>query len=103
MSSGEALELILRASGEHVRSQAEQALAPLAAYDRDHGGDLQRTLATYLASGCNASRSAAELYLHRSGLLYRLSRIESLLGVSLDSFEVRTALSIAVLARDRAR
>lgn len=100
MSTGEGLDTILAASSAVSQDAAKRALSPLASYDREHGGDLCRTLATYLACGCNASRTATALYLHRSGLLYRLRRIESLLGVNLDTFEVRTALSIAVLAAD---
>ena len=76
---------------------AAAALEPLIAYDRNHSGDLVRTLRVYLASGCNASRTAEALYLHRSGLLYRLGRIEDLLGVNLSSFRERVALEIAVL------
>lgn len=98
MNTREALELILASSIEATREQSVSALLPLAEYDRQHGGDLCRTLATYLACGCNASRTAAALYLHRSGLLYRLRRIETLLGLNLDNFEVRTALSIAVIS-----
>jgi purine catabolism regulator len=98
MKTGEALHLILASSAEVAREHAVCALSPLDEYDREHGGDLRRTLATYLASGCNASKTAGELYLHRSGLLYRLRRIETLLGLNLDNFEVRTALSIAVIS-----
>jgi sugar diacid utilization regulator len=76
---------------------AVDALDPLLTYDRNHAGDLVRTLHVYLASGCNASRAAEALYLHRSGLLYRLGRIEDLLGVDLSSFRERVALEIAVL------
>jgi len=78
-------------------SDAAVALEPLIAYDRNHSGDLVRTLHIYLALGCNASRAAEALYLHRSGLLYRLGRIEDLLGVDLTSFRERVALEIAVL------
>jgi purine catabolism regulator len=98
MNTREVLDLILASSSEVAREHAVFALSPLEEYDREHGGDLRRTLATYLACGCNASRTAGELYLHRSGLLYRLRRIETLLGLNLDKFEVRTALSIAIIS-----
>lgn len=73
-------------------------LEPLLTYDSLHGGDLVHTLHVYLALGCNASRAAEALYLHRSGLLYRLGRIEELLGVRLDEFGSRVALELAVLS-----
>jgi purine catabolism regulator len=100
MNTVESLDLILASSTEVAREHAARALSPLSEYDREHGGDLVRTLATYLACGCNASRTAAALYLHRSGLLYRLRRIETLLGLNLDNFETRTALSIAVISAE---
>lgn len=77
---------------------AEPVLAPLRTYDTTHGGDLVHTLTVYLAVGANASKAADELFLHRSGMLYRLRRIEALCGVRLDHFEDRVALEIAVLA-----
>lgn len=73
-------------------------LAPLEAYDIAHGGDLVRTLTTYLVVGGNASRAAEELFLHRSGMLYRLRRIEALCGIRLDNFHDRVALEVAILA-----
>lgn len=88
----------LHAAVEASREAARALLAPLVEYDRESGGDLVRTLEVYLASGGNAVRSAERLYLHRSGMLYRLSRIEAILGVRLDVFEHRVALEIAVLA-----
>src|SRR5205085_10471434 len=91
----------LRLAIESSQSFAEAALAPLLEYDRIHGGDLLRTLGVYLACGSNASRSAEQLYLHRSGLLYRLRRIEDLLGTRLDVFEDRVALEIAILTISR--
>jgi DNA-binding PucR family transcriptional regulator len=88
----------LRHAIESSQPFSEAALAPLIEYDRVHGGDLVRTLGIYLSSGGNASRSAEQLYLHRSGLLYRLRRIEELLGTRLDIFEDRVALELAILA-----
>lgn len=79
-----------------VREDSRRALQPLLDYDRTHGGDLVRTLHAYLALNCNASRTAEALYLHRSGLLYRLRRIEDILHVRLDSFHQRLALELAV-------
>ena len=98
MTSEERLQAVLHSALAGSRVEAELALAPLRAYDTRHGGDLITTLAVYLALGGNATKAADRLYLHRSGLLYRLRRIEDLLGVRLDSFEYRVALELAVLA-----
>lgn len=98
MESRELLHLLLYDAVKNRAQQARNALAPILEYDAAHGGDLLRTLHTYLAHNCNASRTAHALYLHRSGLLYRLGRIEDLLGVRLTSFEDRVALEVAVLS-----
>jgi purine catabolism regulator len=92
------LARLLQAAVEGRTEAAHEALSPLLEYDSTHAGDLFRTLTSYLQHGCNATRCAESLYLHRSGLLYRLGRIEDLLGVRLGEFEDRVALEIAVLA-----
>jgi DNA-binding PucR family transcriptional regulator len=98
VNSSDRLERLLAEAIDGRAAAARDALAPLLAYDEQHGADLVPTLSTYLALGCNASRCAEHLFLHRSGLLYRLGRIEHLLGVRLDSYEVRVSLEIATLA-----
>lgn len=95
------LQSLLDGSLAGRAEEAADALSPLLEYDRRHGGDLMRTLASYLEHGCNATRCAQTLYLHRSGLLYRLGRIEDLLNVRLDRFDDRVALEVAVLALRR--
>jgi DNA-binding PucR family transcriptional regulator len=72
-------------------------LEPLRRYDRDHNGDLVRTLATYLEWGGNAVRAAESLFLHRNSLRYRLARIRALLGMDPDDQEARLSLSVALL------
>lgn len=76
----------------------QDLLHPLREYDRLHGGDLVRTLCVYLTRGWYASRTAEYLYLHRSGLIYRLARIQDLLGLQLDNFEHRLVLELATVA-----
>lgn len=85
-------------ASDSLRADAEALLWPLTAYDHEHNGDLLRTLGVYLATGCNASRAAETLFLHRNGLLYRLNRIEQLLDVSLGDTEVTLGLDLALRA-----
>ncbi len=89
--------LLQRVAGAYL-DFGQDILHPLREYDRLHGGDLVRTLRVYLTCGCNASRTAEYLYLHRSGLIYRLARIQDLLGLQLDSFEHRLVLELATVA-----
>lgn len=98
MRRADIMDAVRRTAVKAIGGYAAQVLEPLLTYDREHGGDLVHTLTVYLASGSNASRAAETLFLHRSGMLYRLRRIEALCGVRLDSFEDRVALELAVLA-----
>lgn len=98
MTGSELTATMLASAITATHEEAHALLAPLEEYDCAHGGDLVRTLHVYLATGGNASASAEALFLHRSGLLYRLRRIESLLGLTLDAFPHRVALELAVLA-----
>lgn len=100
------MHALRRAAIDGGARYADAVLAPLHAYDTAHGGDLVRTLTVYLIMGGNVSKAAEDLFLHRSGMLYRLRRIEALCGVRLDNFEDRVTLEVAILAtallRDRA-
>jgi DNA-binding PucR family transcriptional regulator len=72
-------------------------LEPLQEYDRQHNGDLIRTLAVYLECGGNSVRAADRLFLHRNSLRYRLARIQALLGMDPDDPDSRLTLGVAVL------
>lgn len=79
----------------------QQTLAPLVAYDREHGGELVATLEALLAAGGNVSRTAQALHLHRNSLIYRLDRIEQITGLNPtdpeDAFTLKLALLLAPL------
>jgi purine catabolism regulator len=79
---------------ERIAEQARELLEPVHRYDAEHHGDLIHTLRIYFAYGGNASQAAEALFLHRNGMLYRLNRIENLLGVSLDNRDVYLALNL---------
>jgi DNA-binding PucR family transcriptional regulator len=85
-------------ASEDVTRRASALLAPLLAYDSERSGDLIHTLDVYFSLGGNSSRAAEALFLHRNGLLYRLARIEELLGVPLADAQVRLALEVALRA-----
>ncbi len=72
-------------------------LARLRRLRREHPV-LVETLEAYLDTGANAAQTANRLYLHRSTLLYRLRRVEDLLGLSLADPLVRLNLHVALKA-----
>ncbi|MDN5915375.1 MAG: helix-turn-helix domain-containing protein [Pseudonocardia sp.] len=67
--------------------------------ERDPAGTLTETLEAYLDCGGDATRTAAELAVHRSTLYYRLGRIESVSGTTLRDGHLRLALHLGVKLR----
>jgi purine catabolism regulator len=81
-----------------LRQFRDDALARLGAKDRR--GVLLQTLGAYLATNGSPTDAADRLHLHRNTVLYRLGRIEDLLGVDLRNAEVRLALHLALKIGD---
>src|SRR5215211_6400640 len=78
------IEPLLRELAEGAALEPFLALVePLREYDRTRRSDLVLTLKTYFAAGGNASEAADRLFLHRNSMLYRLERIQKLIGLDL--------------------
>src|SRR3984893_22229 len=77
-----------------MRAFRDDSLARLRAQDR--AGVLLQTLGAYLATNGSPTDAADRLHLHRNTVLYRLGRIEDLLGVDLRNAEVRLSLHLAL-------
>src|SRR5437773_2272811 len=77
-----------------LRAFRDDALARLGAKDRR--GVLLQTLGAYLATNGSPTEAADLLHLHRNTVLYRLGRIEDLLGGDLRNAEVRLGLHLAL-------
>jgi PucR family transcriptional regulator, purine catabolism regulatory protein len=77
-----------------MRAFRDDALARLRAKDR--AGVLLQTLGAYLATNGSPTDAADRLHLHRNTVLYRLGRIEDLLGADLRNAEVRLSLHLAL-------
>ena len=58
---------------------------PLLIYDRDKGGELVRTLETYIECNFSRTKTAEKMHLHRNSLNYRLQKISELLGRDLEN------------------
>ena len=57
------------------------------------------TLEALVAEGWNLRAAARSLHVHVNTLLYRVARIEELVGRRLDDMDVRSALGVALTAR----
>ncbi|MBV9228654.1 MAG: helix-turn-helix domain-containing protein [Chloroflexi bacterium] len=73
-----------------------ETLGPLITNDARNDGSLIETLEGYFRYNGNLSETARAMHLHRNSLLYRLDRIQALLGQSLDDSELRLSLQIAL-------
>jgi len=91
--------LLLRASSrDDLEAFARRTLRPLLEHDRGHGSDLLRTLRVFLEEDRVQRRAAARCFVHVNTIVYRVRRIEELLGVDLDDpatvFDITLALRI---------
>ncbi|MED4123972.1 helix-turn-helix domain-containing protein [Halalkalibacterium halodurans] len=73
----------------------DKHLQPLLQYSQGRSTDLFYTLRVYLNQNGSIKETSDELYIHRSSLLYRLEKIETLLDVDLNDSEHRFNLMMA--------
>lgn len=74
----------------------QETLGPLLNADTRGDGALIDTLEGFFRYNGNLSEAARAMHLHRNSLLYRLGRIEEIVGHSLEDPEFRLALQIAL-------
>jgi hypothetical protein len=74
----------------------------LGEYDKTHGSELLPTLKVYLRNNMNAVKTAKELFIHRSTMVYRLERIEELTGIDYkDPYKIlHLLISLELLLKD---
>ena len=69
-------------------------------YDSNHTSELNKTLRTYLENDRNLAKTSEILDIHRSTLLYRISRIKELTGLNTDNSRVRFRLLMSYYLLD---
>jgi len=97
--------LLLRVSSrDDLESFALRTLRPLVEHDRAHGAELVTTLRAYLDEDRVQRRVAARCFIHVNTVVYRVHRIEELLGADLGDpktvFDLTLALRIMDLLAD---
>jgi purine catabolism regulator len=85
---------------ERLSAFAERELGPLLARDAKSGSRLVEILRYFCEQGGNKSAAAAAAHLSRTAYYQQLSRVEQVLGVSLDDPESMLSLHVALLAQD---
>lgn len=88
--------LIGAAESADVRSFVDGAIGAVVAHDRQHDTPYLETLAAYLREGCRTQACADAMGLHVTTLRYRLSRIQDLFGIGLETAEKRFAIELAI-------
>jgi len=73
-----------------------EMLGPIIQADTRGDGTLIETLEVFFRCNGNLSETARSMHLHRNSLLYRLGRVEEILGRSLEDSELRLSLQIAL-------
>ncbi|HOL17473.1 MAG TPA: PucR family transcriptional regulator ligand-binding domain-containing protein [Bacillota bacterium] len=84
---------------EVLQATVADTIGPLLQYDHRSGGDLVKTLASYLKH-LNISAAATELFIHRHTLRYRLKQIEELTGLDFADTEQVFQLFLALKVYD---
>jgi PucR family transcriptional regulator, purine catabolism regulatory protein len=83
-----------------LRAFADSVLAALDRYDAEHGGELVPSLRAFLDHNARWEAAAAELFVHRHTLRYRMRKVEELAGRDLSTPRDRMEFWLALRARD---
>jgi GAF domain-containing protein len=86
-------------SPEALRRYVDELLGPLLEYAQSRDTPLLETLEALSSARWVRRAAARQLGIHINSMTYRVERIESLTGLSLDDPETRVAISIALRAR----
>ncbi|MDD6071879.1 MAG: PucR family transcriptional regulator ligand-binding domain-containing protein [Clostridiales bacterium] len=92
-----------------VEIQSEQVLVncfqntigKLLEYDKEHDADLFNTLRVYLEQEGNISKSAQALFIHRNTMVYRINKMNGILGMEIDTSKAERELEVAIRCYDR--
>ena len=90
----------------YLRDTIQETLIPdglkaLMDHDRKKGTNYASLLRTYLECERNIAETIRREYIHRNTFLYRIDRIEKILGIDLDDPKNRLLLELAFLVLDR--
>jgi hypothetical protein len=78
----------------------ENGLQKLKEEDQMKGTEFYNTLKAYLLQGGNVSATARQLFIHRNTMIYRLSKINEILGVDINEPSVSRRLLISIVLQE---
>ncbi len=71
---------------------AHPAIIEVMRYDKKHGTDLYEFLYCYISNDCTIASTAQALHMHRNTVMYKLKKLEEIMGMDLRDFSVRRKL-----------
>lgn len=77
----------------------EEYMGKIEQYDRENQGALIETLESYFDNGMNLRKTADALFVHKNSIIYRLTKIENLLGRKLSEKQVYFNLELCLKLR----
>ena len=83
-----------------MRDFRQEYLGPIRAYDQENHTNLEETLSIYFACGGNLRKTSEALFVHKNSVIYRLEKVESLLGKSLHDEDTRFHLQLSLKLAD---
>lgn len=94
------LDLMQSISQDKIRSVIVNNLGPLANPKDKYLLDLQKTLETFLNYNCDITKTAAELFVHRNTVIYRIEKCEELLGIKIDPSILNSELVLSLKLKE---
>ncbi len=82
--------------GEKSAELYALSIRSLVEYDQQNATNMVETLDCYFACNCNVSETAKELFIHRNTLIYRIDKIQNILGRDLKDAEERLLLQLGL-------
>ena len=97
-----ALDSLFLSAGRTIDLKAflSPALKSLLQYDVENHTSYIDTLRTYFYSNCDITKAALNLYIHRSTFIYRMKKIEKILGHSMEDHRFRNHIFLSLRILD---
>ncbi len=85
---------------EMIKEYYADTIEPLIQYDEINGTGYVDFLKVHFETGGNIQKTAGRLYLHRNSVIYKIHKIEEILGCDLSDLTVRMEINLAVKLHD---
>ena len=80
---------------EIIKDFLDHTLLPLKKYDDENSSTLMEFLYSFLSHNGSVKETSEELYIHRNTAIYKIHKIEEIIGMDLSLLEIRTQLILA--------